>query len=215
MAIKEITDVLEELVIFTRNQIVDPNNRTSRATDQFTGDGTTTTFTLANTAVKNVRTVTVAGTEKDFGNEYTVSYSEAITTITIPTAPTNGQLILIVYDFGAHWIYDDLPNGHLSLGNYPRITVRIARMGTEDIGLGGGSLQSNMEIEWIVFTDAQKQALDLLIDIKNALMDNQKSFYTFEFISPREIRGTEASPNRAEEVVQASLRADIPNVFET
>lgn len=65
-------------------------------TETFTGDGTTTTFTVANTPVFNgSETVTVDGVTKTRGTDYTIDYSAGEVVFT--SAPGDGATIEISY----------------------------------------------------------------------------------------------------------------------
>lgn len=79
--------------IFKASSLISWESRTGgpQVSDTFTGDGTTTAFTL--TLQGTVTTVYVAGALKTVTTDYTVSGS----TITFTTAPANGAAILVLY----------------------------------------------------------------------------------------------------------------------
>jgi len=214
MAVKEMASISTELMVFTRNNITDPQTRPTSQTDNFTGDASRTNFILTKQGVKNVKTVTIDAVSKSFGTDYTVTYGASETTIVFGTAPGNSTAVQIIYDYGDTWIYDDLPRNDLQIGSYPRIAVRITKTDIEEIGLGGVVTQTTITTEWKVLSTDEKEVLDLLTDIKSAIISNKKSFYNFDFITPVSTSEITASTGRNAEIVEGTLTCEIPFIFE-
>jgi len=135
----------ELIVEFLRSRLTDPRSRNFLKTETFTGDGSTTEYTLSPDSDFNIfyiKSIKVDGSELNKWEDYTFDTSFQDKTITFSTAPSNGSSIEITYGQGTtSWIYPDLAKVELSASQYPRINVLVinstgTRLGnyTSDIG---------------------------------------------------------------------------------
>lgn len=103
IAVESVVDGTATIISFTTGTMVeafkdayDRGYTTHKAgkvaTDEFTGDGTTTSFTLTNTPGYDLDMVTVDGAET---TDYTVSGK----TLTFTTAPANGKTVMAIYHY--------------------------------------------------------------------------------------------------------------------
>ena len=217
MAKVNLSQIADELLVFLRNNIVDPSLRGTSTTDEFDGDGQTTAFTLTNVGVKNVSAVTVGGTAKTFGTDYTVSYGSSTTTVTFTTAPASGtDNVDVTYTYGQAWIYPDTPRTDLRLSSFPRISVTDVSSVMTEAGLNADTTRMSMVISITIYSADAKAVKDLINDIKDIILDNKKSFYYFNLIIPVGISPvrTFAITEGQEEIVQQSIDCEIPFIFE-
>lgn len=116
-------DIKEAIINYLRSNIPDPAGRGSTATELFSGDGSTTTFTLANKGGRYITNVTVDGAAQNLIEHYTqdLKFDTQYPTITFRTAPASGtNNISVTYGYGATWIYPDFPR---SDATSPRIGI--------------------------------------------------------------------------------------------
>ena len=85
-----------------------PNYTSSAVVENFTGDGSTTEFTVAWTPLVEVRNVTVNGEVKTLTTDYTVD--TATGKVTFTSAPANNAVIKVAYAYDNVYIpQNDLP----------------------------------------------------------------------------------------------------------
>ena len=175
----------EELVVFLRNQDIFTITQRGVATttEEFNGNTILVDFTVSNSNMKNVRSVTVGGVAQTLGTDYTVDYSSY--TITFTTAPGSGtNNVDIQYDYGTDKIFGDLPKNTLKISNFPRIGVDLIGMDTAELGIGGSSNVTNVTFSIYVY-EAKTEDLDnYMKDIRTAIIANKKSFYYSPFTTP-------------------------------
>lgn len=211
----DINDIMDEIVVFLRNNITDPSSRMTNTTDEFDGNGSTKTFTLTKTGVKNVKTVTVGGANQTFGTDYTVNYSTRVVTFT--TAPATGtDNVDINYDYGSPtWIYGDMPRTDIRLKSLPRIGVYMISGTTALIGLNADGFMTDYLVGITAIATDDDTVKDLLNDVKNNIMTSKKSFYYFGLITPVGWSPLTNFPGGNTEFVQQTLTCEIPFVFES
>jgi hypothetical protein len=102
MTTDSIVDRECELITYLRNNITDPSTRGTQKVDTIISTSSQTTFPLSQTLVKNIISVTIDSVQKHQGYHYTILYGEgsAITNITMRTACTTGQSVVITYRYG-------------------------------------------------------------------------------------------------------------------
>lgn len=208
--------IIDEMVVFLRNNITDPESRPNTKTEYFSGDGSTVAFTLANTAnCKNVKTVHVGTTAKTFGTDYTVAYATA-TVITFTTAPASGtNNIKITYADGETWVYADYPRVDLTQKSYPRIAVDHTDVSTVPHGLNAQGDMSSILISVIIYAQKAHTVRTIIDEVRDDIADNKKSFYYFTYIYPVAVSAIIPSPNRAEQILQSTVDFRIPFAQET
>ena len=97
----------EVIVEFLRTRITDPRGRHTTTSDSFTGDDTTTKFTLTPSTGKRaqcINSITVAGSSKSKWKDYYIDL-ESNQDIIFKTAPSVGEAIVVSYEEGStSWI---------------------------------------------------------------------------------------------------------------
>jgi hypothetical protein len=211
-----IDKIEEEQVVFLRNSdILTTSQRgVTTTTDTFSGDGTTTTFTLTNSNVKNVRSVTVDGNAQSFGTDYSVDYSNA--TITFTTAPATGtDNISVQYDYGnSDKIYSDYPRTDLSISSYPRISVTVTAIRTEDAGVGGKVNVSDILFSVVVFANGKQNVNNYIKAIRQAYLNNKSHFYYLFYIIPVAQGPLVNEPNRGDKIYYRNIDFTSPFNYE-
>ena len=172
----------QELVVFLRNQ--DVMTITSRGvttvTEEFNGTGSKTDFVLAQSNLKNVRSVTVGGVAKTFGTDYTVDYTTY--TVTFTTAPASGtNNVDIEYDYGTDKIFPDFPKTTLSISNFPRISVDLISVDSVPGGFGN-VLKNRITFTVVVYGVNKKDILDYLTSVRSAFISEWTSFYYLKHV---------------------------------
>lgn len=125
-----------DLLDYLRNNATDPESRGTDITETFTTTEGQTTFTLANTLVKNVAdSITLDSSTLHKGYNFTVSYGEGHenTVVTLLSPATAGQSLSITYHYGSSMIEREFSRTDVLL---PRVVMKFL-LGDEDYsGLG-------------------------------------------------------------------------------
>jgi len=210
--------LIDEVVVFLRNNITDlaDPQRTNTKTEYFDGDTTTTEFTLQNsTTVKNIKTVTVDGTTMSFGTDWTVVYGTS-TVITFTSAPGNGtDNIVITYSDVMPWIYPDYPRNDLTQKSYPRIAVDYTDITTEPHGLNADGDMSSIMLSITIYAEKPHQLRTLIDDVRDNFASNKKSFYNFNYVYPAAVSAIVPSEDRDQQILQTTVDFRIPFAQET
>jgi hypothetical protein len=198
MTTLNVTDIKNELVVLLRNaDVLSTTERgVTTTTDEFNGDGSETEFTLTNTNVRNVRSVTVGGTPQTFGTDYIVNYATAVITfITAPTSGTNN--VDIQYDYGSgDKIYGDIPRTDITLSSYPRIAVQITSSRTTDGSLDGSVNFTDYLISIYVYAENIDNVETYMTSCRTAILSNKKDLYYLRYITPTGENAVVNEPNR-------------------
>lgn len=203
--------LIDEVVVFLRNNITDPEGRVNNKEEKFDGDNITVAFTLQNTTnCKNIKTVTVGGISQSFGTDYSVSYGTS-TVITFTSAPGIGvENIVITYSDGETWIYPDYPRSDLQVKSYPRISVDHTDITTEPHGLNAQGDMSSIVISIMVYAKKTYTIRTLIDEVRDDIASNKKSFYNFNYIYPMAVSAIIPSEDRSEQVMQCTVDFRIP-----
>jgi len=165
----------KELINTLRSAIVDPELRSTKHIQTFTATAGQTVFTLLDTQVKYVTSVTVAGTALYIGNQYTLALGEGtdLSTVTLKTGATLSDAVIITYYFGPTILYEGFQRLDSAL---PRMSMILNGANSEFVAIGengemGGGKQkywnANYQIE--VRSSYASQLKDLLNDLSNAI----------------------------------------------
>lgn len=216
MTQKELRDITDELLYFLRNNITDPSGRPSSGTYTATATAGQTVFTISVAGIKNVKTVTVAGSSKSYGSGYSVSLGVSTSVVTLAAGATAGDSVVITYDYGTAWIYDDTPRKDLSLSSFPRIAITDVNSTMTEVSLGATLTRMSMLKSITAYALDSKAVGDLLTDVKNAVLSNKKSFYNFNLIVPVGIGPvlTFTTVEGQKEIVYQAIDVEIPFVWE-
>lgn len=169
------------------------------------------TITIDKTTVKNIRSITVGGTAKSRGTDWTVDYKHANgCVITFGTNQTGDSIV--TYDYGADKIYPDFPRNDLTINSYPRIAVDIINAPIDALGIGGDSFISNVAITIVAFANNSDDLDTYIQAIKDLYVSNAKNFYYLKFVKPTFIGPTIKSLDKKDEIMQKNI--DILGMFE-
>lgn len=197
MTAMDIQTIREELCMALRNgDIISTTIRgVTTKTDTFTATASQTNFTLTQIAVKNVRAVTVQSVSKYYLFDYTINFSTGV--VTLLTGATLNDTVTIQYDYSssADKIYPDFPRHDLKLSSFPRVGIELLNINTKPLGLGGTNYISDVAVSIIAWIPANKDPAfnsyggtenlsDLMKNIRQTIMTNAKSFYSFKYIHP-------------------------------
>ena len=166
----DIAEAEEELSVFIKNN--DIMTITTRGVATVTATGTfasDSSFVIANSNVRNIRSVTVGGSPLTFGTDYTVDYHFLDTTykckITFTAAQTGAYSI--PYDHGtSDKIYTDWPQDTLSISSYPRIVIEITNAPHKESSLDGAHTETEFLITASVFGKGKTEVNDYIKTIR-------------------------------------------------
>lgn len=145
----------EILVEFLRARITDPNSRHTTTSDTFSGDGSTTDFTLTPTSghsVQAINSVTVGGSTNSKWEDYYIDLQNQ--QVIFKSAPTSGtDNITVSYEEGTtSWIYPDKPRADLSSSSLPRISVLIVDSGGYRAGKYDAAVEYKVRFQIDIWT---------------------------------------------------------------
>ena len=216
MARTNVQEIEDELVVFFRNSdIISIATRgVTTVTEEFNGTGAQTIFTLANSNVKNVRTVTVDVVTQAFGTDYTVDYDTGIVTFLV--APASGtDNVDITYDFGTtDRIYSDYPQQNIKLSGYPRVSVHMLAGETQEQSLGGTSNLSKYFYTVIAYAQLLDDCETILDKAKDAVIDDKRLFFS-PFQTPVRLGPPLKAPWGESKIHQQNRDFEVLFVFET
>jgi len=202
MGFTTLMQIKQELVVFLRNQDLISNSDRGVTTSTDTGTFTATaSHTLATnpTLVKNIRSVTVAGSPLYFGDDYFVNYSTGVISFNNPQTGAYS----IVYDQGSSdRIFPDFPQPYLKLSSFPRISVDVIGGVTSEIELGAGTNYSEYPVTIVAYDKDLTDMENLISGIRQKIMENKKNFYYFKFITPTAMGPVIVSPFGEQKILQ-------------
>lgn len=191
-----LNDVREEICCKLRNADIFTTTirGVTTVTENSTGSAAQTTITPAHSTLKNVRSLTIDAVPKYFIHDFTINFKTGV--ITLLSALSGGEAIVLQYDYGTDRIFPDLIRDNLTLESFPRIGIKTVGMTTEPLGLGGVTNISDILISVYVWMPVNKVSTiagglggndDLELYMKKSrstILNNSKSFYSFSFIHP-------------------------------
>jgi hypothetical protein len=164
-------------------------------TDNFTATAGQTQFTLTQTAVKNIRSLTVNSVPKYFINNYIINWTTGVVTLSV--GANLNDPVAIQYDYGSgDKIYPDYPRSDLTLTSFPRIGMEIISSTTSPLGLGGTTHISDLVVQIFLWMPINKDVNiagglggtkdlnDYMSDIRSIIRTNAKNLYSFRYITP-------------------------------
>lgn len=208
MAYINLWEVREELVVFLRNNDIFTTTLrgVTTTTEEFNGDGSTVDFTLTPVvgSARNVRSVTVGGTSKALGTDYTVNYNTGVVTFT--SAPVSGtDNVDIQYDYGTgDKIFPDFPRDDLTITSFPRIGVDIISGSSAPTGFGNVH-GTDLLISVVVQAASTKDISDYGKAIRTAIIGSRNDFYTLKVIIPESIGPIIKSNNKSDKILQQNF----------
>jgi len=191
-----IQSLKEEIMHFIRNSdVISTTVRgvTTVTDEEFFADAGQTTYTPDNLQIKNVRELTVNGTNLQYLKDFTINWQTSV--ITFLTALTLNDDVLITYDYGTDKIFPDYPRTDLTLSSFPRIAVELTSGSTEPLGLGGINQITDLLITIFLWVPVNKDSTansisgnsdlnNIMSNIRDSLRLNSKNFYSFQYIRP-------------------------------
>lgn len=201
-------DVRQEIIHLLRNSdiLTTTIRGVTTHTDTFTATGGQTQFTLDQTTVKNIRSLTVNSVAKYYIRDYTFSTTTGV--VTLNTGATASDPVSIQYDYGStDRIFPDFPREDLGLTSFPRVGVTIISSTSKALGLGGGSFITDFLISITAYVPVNKDSnisggyggtsdLNTLIhNIREAMENYATSFYTFMWVEPTSSGPIISGPN--------------------
>jgi hypothetical protein len=215
MTTLEFQNIREEICdkLRTGNIFSTTIREVTTTTDNFTATAGQTVFTLTNSGVKNIRSLTVAAASKYLFKDYAVNWKTGI--VTLSTGATLSDAVAIQYDYGtSDKIFPDMPRGDLSLSSFPRIGISLVNARTEPFGLGGMQHISDVLITVYIWMPINKVSTiaggiggtddlnNYLSDVRSNIRTNAKLFQSFQYITP--VGSTPIIVGQNQKIIQAS-----------
>jgi hypothetical protein len=211
-------DLKEELIIFLRNNLTDPNARGTAGSNVWTAGGISGNFTLSQLGVKNISSVTVDGIAQTGYVDYTPNYQNnspsSYPTINLASVPLSGLQVQVNYKYGETWIYPDWPRTDLGLSTYPRVSMDLTSKRTEPFGIGGEAVKSDILFSITAFADKSSTIDSILSETGSAIIHNIKNFHYFQGIFPSSMGPEFKEPERNEKIVMRTADFIIPHLVE-
>ena len=209
-----LNDVREEICCKLRNSdvLTVTIRGVTTVTENSTGLLGQTTITPAHSTLKNVRSLTIDAVNKYFINDFTINFKTGV--ITLLSALSGGEAIVLNYDYGSDKIFPDLIRDNLTLESFPRIGIKTVSMNSEPLGLGGVTNISDILISIYVWMPVNKVStiagglggnddLELYMKtVRSTMLNNSKGFYSFPFIHP--VGSTSIIPSTNNKIIQIS-----------
>ena len=219
--------ILDEIVHFLRVKITDRQSRTETATDTFTGNGTQTIFELTKDLdskdrhkVMAIPSLTVDGTKQTYIADFDVGFrkdSPILGKVQFWNAPTTSTTILTNMHYKYHFVYPENPRIDLTRESYPRISVQLFDVRTEDKAIGGKVTSTDFIIMITVVDTKRDYVQDIMRQMRNLfiLEENKHGFQSFDYI--HKPRLTPLIPNGEDQndvVYVQQLELQIPVQYE-
>ena len=211
----DIPKIKQEQAVFLRNNdVFSVTERGVTTTTQEDTLSTEDTITITATAVKNIRSITVGGTAKSVGTDYTVVYpKKGVFDCVITFGSNQTGASIVTFDYGQDKIYSDFPRDDLTINSYPRIAVDIMSVPIDAFGIGGDTFISDVSMTIIVYDDNSDDLDSYIQTIKDLYVANSKNFYYLSFVKPTLIGPTINSQDKKDEIMQKNI--DILGMFNT
>lgn len=185
MSVLKPQEVIDEIVFFLRNSdiltIAVRGVTTASDSGTFASD---LTHLIDDSAVKNIRSITVGGSPLTYGADFIVDTNFLDTTIKTQITFTVAQTgaFVISYDTGSDKIFPDFPKDTLSIGSYPRIAVDILSATSAPQGFGNQQIAIITDVLFTVvaYADNTRDINDILGTVKEKFQDNQNGFNFFK-----------------------------------
>jgi hypothetical protein len=217
-------NVLDEIVLFLRNNLTDRRNRTIIATESLTITSSNV-YTLTgdlDTAgrhkIMNMLWVKVDGVLQPVHTTYDVGYrkdSPILGKINFWNTPV-GTTITCSYGHTYSWIYPENPRIDLTTKSYPRVSVQIKGTPTEG-GLGGKSTLYDITITLTIIDETRNQVENIARQIQQLFAEEstKKGFWNFRYIYLSEMSDVMPSSEDQNDVVYGQqLELKIPFEYE-
>jgi hypothetical protein len=205
----DVDKIEQEFVFFLRNSDIFSTTTRGVTTDTATGSLSSETEILIDASnVRNIRSITVGGTAKNYGEDYTVNqeYDDAGTTkcqITFGSAQTGDYEVS--YDYGSDKIFTDFPRVDLSINSYPRMNIEITNYKTQPLGLGASSTLNDFLITIYIYVNGKDDLNTYMNTLREKLLEAQKDFYYIPFVHIQSTGPTINEPSRADKILTKTI----------
>ena len=179
-------DIKAEVVYWLRNSdiftVTQRSVTTTTATGTFAVDST---YSIAVTNIKNIRSIVVGSTTLTYGTDYTYDTDFLDTTIKTKITFTAAQTgdYTITYDYGSDKIFPDFPRADLTIDSFPRIGFDIINMPSTPGGFGNVNI-TEVNISIIVYGLDTDDIQDWIKTIRTNLITDQLNFYNLFVVRP-------------------------------
>lgn len=218
--------ILEELLIFSRNNLIDRRSRATSTTESFSGDGSTTEFELTEDLdsqsrhkVMNVRTVKIDTASKTYFTDYVVGYSKEVDytgKVKFWNPPANSTSISVKYDHTYQFVFAESPRVDLTSRAYPRISIQI-KGNPKLAACGGKATRYEIEVTYTII-DLKRDYVESLINQIDRLFtekSNQTGFHNFQWIYIDSISDiVPASEDENDTLYGAQVKLLIPHEYQ-
>ena len=212
-------EIKQEILNFVRNQdIISVANRgVTTVTDELqSGDGSTISFTPANSGIKNLRDVKLNDVSLTYGSGYEMDMIN--NKVVVYNSESGTDNYKITYDYGTgDKIYDDFPRADLSLTSYDtgRIGFDILSATTKETGIGGVTNQTNILLQFTLYARDKATLGTMIYTLRDAFAQNKKAFYRFPFINVKSTNNLSKGDTSDDKTIQNNFDIEIPFVFES
>jgi hypothetical protein len=180
-------EILEEVVVGLRNADILSTTQRSVTTVSDTGNFIveTSNLQLANTGVKNVRSVTTNNVLRTNYTDYTVDYDYTGNTcrITFTTPQTSGWSYAVQYDHGTDRIFTDFPRRDISISSFPRITVSLINIASQPGGFGNVN-ENRYDITMVAYDPEKRNVRSYIKKLRTWIVTNQNALHNLKVIKP-------------------------------
>jgi len=179
-------DIKAEVVYWLRNSDIFTVTQRSVTTATATGTfASASTYSIAVTNIKNIRSIVVDSTTLTYGTDYTYDTDFLDTTIKTKITFTAAQTgaYTITYDYGSDKIFPDFPRADLTIDSFPRIGFDIINMPSTPGGFGNVNI-TEVNISIIVYGLDTDDIQDWIKTIRTNLITDQLNFYNLFVVRP-------------------------------
>lgn len=185
-------NILDEITIALRNNLTDRQSRSVAFTESFTGDGSTKRFELTNDldsksrhTVKNVKSVTVGGTEQTQWDDYLVKYrydDDYFGYLTFPNPPSNGTAIELSGEKTYTMVVQEYPRLDLTPNAYPKISVQLGQAVAQERDIKYDWDMVDLPVSITVVDTNRNYTDNLAREVWRYMKNNRRNFQYFDFI---------------------------------
>jgi hypothetical protein len=208
------TAVEIELVNFVRNQnIVSTTDRGVTTTTQtFSGNGVLTQFTVSNTPLANVRSITISAVAQTYGTDYAIS-GNVITFNTAPASGTNN--ISVQYDYGVDDnVVTATSQSIATISTFPCVVAGITTSNSEEGDISGDSNFTNALITFTVMAIGKANTQSIITSLREAILNNKKNFSTLRYLTPVTSGPNIPQANKGDKIYLKTLECRAPLIEE-
>lgn len=209
MTLIKSKDIIQEIVMFLRNNLVDSKSRGTAATQSYTATAGQTAFVITTNYPLNITGVTKNAVAVAFGSGYTFNYDTK--TMTLTTGATINDVIIISYKYGTDsWVDFKSPRLDLNLDDYPRISVSSIARTNNVLGLNQDGMGTSFSFRIKIFMDNRNDVMDMVDTIRQLMWSARRSFYYFNALTPTADAGPGIDSVRKNEIYIADIDFSIP-----